>query len=467
MTRNDTETAGATRRRNVLMAAGAGSLTALAGCLGLGDDDDDDGTGEGGFGEAGQMTEDGVVTINFWPAWGGFYEDQLNQMIDEFESTHDDIEIDMNPLPDYRESRTAAFTNIDGGDPEGMPDITHFDTNETIVALDTGWFQPVEELLEDITPDDIIDPAAATSTFEGTLWAAPFYISNVVMHYNADMLEEAGHDPEDPPASLEGVREIGEDCVEEAGADYAVTIPNDSWFIESLVSEQNEFWLDNENGHQGEPTTVFATEDYSMDVVNWWADLADEELYFNGGIEDWTEPEGVFFDGRTPFNLNSSTSTDWVVSEDFEVRTAPLPTLGGEGIGHSRGAAEMWIVDKERSDQEREALREFVEFILSPEQQAFFHKESGYYPAHEGSWGILEDEGWFEENPRYQVLRDQLESWEEHDTNSGLLTGENPAITSELTAQMNEVFGGKDPEDAMADVKDEAEIALSRYQRDV
>lgn len=464
MTQKTPNTSGGTSRRTVLMAAGAGGLAMTAGCTGL-SGDDSEGPGDEGFGEPGQMTDDGTVTINFWPAWGGFYEDQLTQMIEEFESQHDDIEVDMNPLPDYRESRTAAFTNIDGGDPRSMPDITHFDTNDTIVALDTGWFQPVEDLLEDISPSDLIDAAAATSTFQGTLWAAPFYVSNVIMHYNADMLAEAGHDPEDPPESLAGVREIGADCVAETEAEYAITIPNDSWFVESWVSERDEFWLDNANGHDAEPTTAFATESYAMDVVDWWADLADEGLYFNGGIENWTEPEGVFFEGRTPFNLNSSTSTDWVATDDFEVRTAQFPTVGGDGIGHSRGAAEMWIVDKQRSNEERAALQQFVEFILSPEQQAFFHKESGYYPAHQGSWSVLEDEGWFEENPRYQVLRDQIEGWEEHETNTGLLTGENPAITSELTAQMNSVFGGGDPEDAMAAVKDEAEVSLARYQR--
>lgn len=446
------------------------ALAATAGCLGD-DDETEEPTGleealEDRMGEAGQMTDDdGTITIRFWPAWGGFYEEQITAMVEEFEAEHDDIEIELNLLTDYRDSRTAAFTNIDAGDPEQMPDIAHFDTNDTIVARDTGWFVPVEDVLENLTQDDLLEPAVETSIVDGTWWGLPFYISNVAMHYNADMISEAGYDPDDPPRSLEEVREVGEACVDQGLAEYAVTIPNDSWFIESWISEQDEFWLDNRNGHDGEPETVYSTESYTMDIVNWWADLAADGLYFNAGIENWTDPEARFLDGETPMNINSSTSVDWVDSDEFEVRTARFPTLGGEGIGHSRGAAELWVTNKARSDEEQEALSQFLEFITNAENQAEFFKASGYYPAHSDSWAVLEDEGFFEENPRYQVLREQIEDWERHDTNVGLLTGENPAITDELTDQMNAIFGGADPEDAMQIVKDEAEVALARYQR--
>jgi sn-glycerol 3-phosphate transport system substrate-binding protein len=139
--------------------------------------------------------------------------------------------------------------------------------------------------------------------------------------------------------------------------------------------------------------------------------------------------------------------------------------MGGDGIGHHRGGAEIWAVNKARSDEEREALQQFVDFALSADVQASFHKASGYYPAHKGSWDVLESEGWFEDNPRHQVAREQIQEWEPAATNTGTKTGESPAISAEVASQMNEVFGGKDPEAAMQAVKDEAEAVLARYQR--
>jgi sn-glycerol 3-phosphate transport system substrate-binding protein len=451
--------------RRAFLAAGATTgLAATAGCLGL--IGDDSGPGEDGFGEPGQMTaDDGTITINFWPAWGGFYEETINDMVAEFESNNDNINVNVNLLTNYRDSRTTAFTNIQGGNPEKMPDIAHFNTADSILARDTGWFQPIEELMNDVSPDDMIDAAAATSTLDGTMWGAPFYISNIVMHYNADMLAEAGYDPANPPQSLDEVREVGAAAVDQAGADFGVTIPNAAWFLSCWIAEQDEFWMDNKNGYEGEPTTVFSTESYTLDIVNWWSDLASDGLYFNGGIENWAEPATVFREQRVPFNFNSSTSIAYVNSDQFDVRTAKFPTLSGERIGHHRGGAEIWAVNKARSDDEREALQKFVDFALSPEVQAAFHKASGYYPAHEGSWGVLESEGWFEDNPRHQVAREQLENWERNPTNIGTQTGESPAISAEVANQMNQVFGGKDPQTAMEAVKGEAEAALARYQR--
>ena len=451
-------------RRQFLAAGGAASLAASAGCLGL--IGDDSGPGEDGFGEPGQMTaDDGTVTINFWPAWGGFYEETIKNMVSEFESNHDNVNVNTNLLTNYRDSRTTAFTNIEGGNPADMPDIVHLNTADSILARDTGWFQPIEELMSDVSPDDIIEPAAATSTLDGTMWGAPFYISNIVLHYNADMLAEAGYDPASPPQSLAEVREMGAAAVEQTTADFGVTIPNASWFLACWIAEQDEFWMDNKNGYQGEPTTVFSTESSALDVVEWWADLSNDGLYYNGGIENWSDPANVFRQARAPFNFNSSTSVAYVNSDQFDLRTATFPTMNGEGIGHHRGGAEIWSVNKARSDDEREALQQFVDFALSPEVQASFHKASGYYPAHQGSWDVLESEGWFESNPRYQVTREQIQQWERHETNIGTQTGESPAISAEVASQMNEVFGGKDPEAAMQAVKDEAEAVLARYQR--
>lgn len=463
--RTETDSTGSRRsRRAVLAASAAGGLAASAGCLGL--VGDDSGSGEDGFGEPGQMTaDDGTVTINFWPAWGGYYEETINNMVSEFEDNNDNITVNTNLLTNYRDSRTTAFTNIEGGNPAEMPDITHFNTADSVLARDTGWFQPIEEVMSDVSPDDMIEPAAATSTLDGTMWGAPFYVSNIVMHYNADMLAEAGYDPANPPESLTEVREMGEATVDQAGADYGVTIPNAAWFLSCWVAEQNELWMDNENGYAGEPATVFSTESYTLDIVEWWAEMASDGLYFNGGIENWSEPASVFRQSRVPFNFNSSTSIAYINSDQFDVRTAKFPTMDGEGIGHHRGGAEIWTVNKARSDEEREALQKFVDFALGPEPQAAFHKASGYYPANRGSWDVLESEGWFEDNPRHRVAREQIESWERHPTNIGTQTGKSPAISAEVARQMNEVFGGKEPQAAMEAVKTEAEAELARYQR--
>jgi sn-glycerol 3-phosphate transport system substrate-binding protein len=332
-TQQSKETGGGARpsRRAFLAAGGAVGVAASAGCLGLPGESSGSGSGEDGFGEPGQMTaSDGTGTINFWPAWGGYYEETIKSMVSEFESAHDDIEIDLNLLTNYRDSRTTAFTSIEGGKPTDMPDIAHFNAADSILARDTSWFQPIEELMSDVSPDDIIEPAAATSTLDGTMWGAPFYISNVVMHYNADMLAEAGYDPASPPASLAQVREMGETAVDRTGAEYGVTIPNAAWFLTCWIAEQEEFWMDEKNGHAGEPTTVFANKSYTLDVVDWWANLAADGLYFNGGIENWSEPTSIFRQARAPFNFNSSTSIAYVNSDQFDLRTAKLPTLNGE-----------------------------------------------------------------------------------------------------------------------------------------
>ncbi|MFC7232122.1 extracellular solute-binding protein [Saliphagus sp. GCM10025308] len=152
-----------------------------------------------------------------------------------------------------------------------MPDVVMIDSLHNQQVLDTEATQPVSELLGDDFPtDDLVSAVQDFFVVDGQLNSMPFNNSNAILYYNKDAFEEAGLDPEQPPETLEDVRDYSEAIVDSGAANYGITWPNHVWFVETFYSLADELLLDEENGHAGSPTTIHTDTDFARDLWSWW-----------------------------------------------------------------------------------------------------------------------------------------------------------------------------------------------------
>jgi sn-glycerol 3-phosphate transport system substrate-binding protein len=460
-------------RRRFLVAGGTTAAMGLAGCTGDGGSEDTETEGDGGstatetdsegttVGDAGEEQ----VTVSFWPAWGGYYEETFTQMVANFEEEHPNITIDMSAQGSYAESRSALFNAANAGNP---PDVGHLDKGDAIIAKDSGFFTPIEEIWPDMNPDDYIGPAIGTSVIEGTTWSIPFNNSQIIMYYNKDHFEEAGLDPESPPDNWEELASAANTIVDEGVADYGVSWPNHNWWINSWMAEREQFVCDQKNGRAGEPTEVYYNTEDAQAVFDFWInDIGD--AYHNPGIKNWGASEQAFQNGVASMHMNSSGSLAYSLSgfeeNDINVGVAALP-VPGDRIGHSMGGAAVWVSDKDRSDAEREAIATFLENMTGADQQAYYSKQTGYFPSHKESFTVLEDQGFYEDNPdTYKVSYEQYKAWEKHEMNQGILMGPASDIYQEVESQSDEMLQGKAINEAAQAIKEFGDSQLERYER--
>jgi sn-glycerol 3-phosphate transport system substrate-binding protein len=450
-------------RRKLLKAGGAAAVVGLAGCAGESDETGDTTTEASGTTTAGTV-EDQAVTISFWPAWGGYYEETFNTMVSNFEAEYPDITVDMSAQGSYTESRTALFNAANAGN---APDIGHIDKKDAIVARDSGFMTPVEDIWPDVPKDDFVGPAMGTSVIEGTMWSIPFNNSQILMYYNEDHFEDAGLDPNSPPDTLEELATAANTIVDEGVADYGVTWPNHNWWVHSWMGEQEAFVSDKENGRVGEPTEVYYNGDTARDLFDWWVnDLGD--AYLNPGIKDWGAAEQAFQNGVSSMLMDSTGSIAYLLEgfrdSGINASVAPLP-VPGERIGHNMGGAAVWVTDKDRSEAERDAIRKFLENMTGPEQQALYSRNTGYFPSHEESFTVLQEDNFYEDNPAYGVAYDQYEAWEEYAMNQGILMGPSAKVFKELERQTDNMLGGTAIDEGTQAAKDFGDRSLARYVR--
>jgi len=182
-------------RRRFLEATGAGTVVALAGCLG-GGGDGDGGDGDGGDGGgSGETTGNGnattgssgtktirVINSAYEPVQKVFEE-----IFTEFEEQEGNVEVEYNRV-DFADAPQQAAQAQAAGEPWDVMNLASPGNNVT--AAQEGLLQPINDVIDDRGVDYWNEKAMFK--LDGDHYFAPHYGSVIKLNYRVDMFEEAG-----------------------------------------------------------------------------------------------------------------------------------------------------------------------------------------------------------------------------------------------------------------------------------
>jgi sn-glycerol 3-phosphate transport system substrate-binding protein len=373
---------------------------------------------------------------------GGGLGETLTQIGEDFEA-ETGIEVSMEFQDSYENVLTNFLAALDSGE---VPDLAQIDSLFAGQVIATDNYEPVENLLPDDFPvDDFLPNVTDFFEVDGVLASMPFNNSNAIMYYNRSKFEEAGLDPDDPPTTVQEVREASEVLVDDAGVvDYGITWPNHVWFPEHFFSLDGQTLVDAENGHAGDPTTINMDTQTGRDMFEWWQGMAQDGLWSNPGIEAWGEATSTFITQTSAMLITSTAFVESAIaeaeSEGFEVDNAPHPSLREQRVGPVIGGA-SFFAPAGMPDDRREDIGEFLAFFGSVESQKAWHKGTGYYPTRETGVEELEAEGWYDEFPMYGTALEQLRNADaDHPATSRMLVGPARQVQTTIQDTSVEVF---------------------------
>ncbi len=429
-----------------------------------------------GAGQSDSATEDTESTANettmtaapteiqFWHAFSdaprsAWIEDRAT----EWNDMNPDFRVVTERKGSYRETLQAAALAARPGD---APHLVQLFEVGSQLAVDSGIFKPVGEV-GGIPADDYIEPVLNYYTINGEIYSIPFNSSSPILYYNKDKMEEAGLDPDDPPETYGEVIEMLEEA-QEAGVEGAkIGFNLHSWFFEQWMAQQGATLVNNDNGRGGLATEVNLTSDAAYTIVNWIDELNRNDMYtYTGRLEDWSGSDAIFQEGEAMFHITSTADLGNIssaVDGSFELGTGLMPIADdAERNGVVIGGASVWLVDG-HDTRELEAARDFVLFMTNTENMVSWHKLTGYYPVRNSSVAVLEDEGWFEEDPNAYTAFDQLLNTTPNAATAGALMGSFLDTRTIIEEAIQKVLQGTDVEDAMEEAKELADDRLQEY----
>lgn len=387
------------------------------------------------------------TTISFWHSMGGVNGEALDTLVKQFNEENEyGITVDAQYQGEYDDSlnklKSAQIGNM-GADLVQVYEIG------TRFMIDSGWIVPMQEMIDGDGYDlSQIEPnLAAYYTIDNELYSMPFNSSTPILYYNKDMFEKAGIT--EVPDSLEGIGEIGQQLLDNGGAGEAMSMGIYGWFFEQLISKQGLEYANNGNGRKEAATAVaFDENGAAKNILTVWKDLNDKgfaPIVGKGGDAGLAD----FSAGKSAITLGSTASLKQILQDvngKFEVGTAYFPKVSSSDEGGvSIGGASLWVLDNQDPKKLR-ATWEFIKFLISPESQAYWNAQTGYFPVTVAA----QEEETFKQNvaeyPQFQTAIDQL-----HDSApeyAGALLSVFPEARAIVESEIESLLNGNEDVDA-------------------
>lgn len=386
------------------------------------------------------------TTITFWHSMGGVNGQAIDALVKKFNDENKyGIKVESQYQGEYDDSlnklKSAQIGNMGA-------DLVQVYEVGTRFMIESGWTVPMQKMI-DADKYDVsqIEPnLSAYYTIDDKLYSMPFNSSTPIMYYNKDMFDKAGIT--DVPDSLEGIDKIGEQLMSKGGASEVMSLGIYGWFFEELIGKQGLNYANNGNGRDKTATAVeFDKNGAAKNILTEWQKLNKDgyaPIVGKGGDAGLAD----FSAGKSAITLGSTASLKQILQDvngKFNVGTAYFPKVKeSDKGGVSIGGASLWALDNKDSKKLR-ATWEFVKFLISPESQAYWNAQTGYFPVTTKS----QDEQTFKDNiaqyPQFQTAIDQL-----HDSSPkycGALLSVFPEARATVESEIESMLNGKEDVD--------------------
>ncbi len=304
---------------------------------------------------------------------------------------------------------------------------------------------------------------AAYYTVNENLYSMPFNSSTPILYYNKDIFTKAGIT--EIPGSLPGIERIGDDLINKGGAGEVISLGIYGWFFEQFTCKQQAQYADNGNGREEATTAVdFDKNGAGVKTLTAWKDLSDKGYAPNvgrggdAGLADFSA-------GKAAMTLGSTASLKQILNDvngKFEVGTAYFPKVSDDDKGGvSIGGGSLWALNNE-DPAKQQAVWEFVKFLVSPESQAYWNSQTGYFPVTVAA----HNEAVFKDNiaqyPQFKTAIDQL-----HDStpqSAGALLSVFPEARQIVETEIENMINNKGtPKDAVAKMAESINKSIEDY----
>lgn len=385
--------------------------------------------------------------VTFWHSMGGAGQEALDAIVDSYNSSQDEVQVNAEYQGSYDESLTK-FNSVAGTD--SAPTIIQTFEIGTMSMINSGSILPIQELIDADGYDmsGLEENIINYYSLDGTFYSMPFNSSTPVMYYNKDAFEAAGLDPEAPPETFEEVEEASKAIVEANPDMKGFALQAYGWLYEQLLANQGALLLNNDNGRTATPTEIGWTEEEGKSIFEWVKRMVDDETFANYGTNGDNMVSGFLAGDVSMFLQSSASSRDVIDNAPFEVGIAFLPhPEEKERAGVVIGGASLWLIDG-KPEAETNAAWDFMKYLQTPEIQAEWHVGTGYFAINPAAYDEQIAIDAHEEMPQLNVTVEQLQATTSSFATQGALMDMIPEGRKIMETALETVYNGGEVDDA-------------------
>ena len=398
----------------------------------------------------------------------------LQRIADQFNQSQELYQVELVHQGSYTQSLNKLISSIRSGN---IPSLIQLDDVSTQIMVDSAAITPVQRFIDEEGYDlsDFDPKALEYYRVGGALYSMPFNLAGPILYYDRQAFAEAGLDPERPPTTLDEVRQYSERLVQrnERGdvTRSGIALQISPWLFEQMLAKQGALYANNGNGRDGRATEAVFDSEEGKRLIRWWKEMVDEGLAFNAGRQS-RDALLALSSGRAVMAMESTAALAAAVAiialsgeDPARLGTGPLPAPEGEGGGIILGGASFWVLS-DGSEEEQRGAWEFVKFAATPEQQAQWHADTGYFPSRLSAYDLPPALDRQRQFPQFATAVEQLRAAPDNRATQGALLGPFSRVRDRITEAFERVLvGGADPDEELEAAASDATEIIEDYNR--
>lgn len=406
--------------------------------------------------------------VIFWYSLSGQLQKSLINMVDSYNASQDKIEIEAIFQGSYEES-IAKFKAVSGT--KEAPAIVQMNDISTAFMYKSGAITPIEKFIKEdnFNIDNLEDVLLNYYRINGELYSMPFNSSSAILVYNKEAFKKAGLNPENPPKNYSDILKYSEKLTlkDDKGItkQFGFSMIMYGWFIEQLLANENNLYVNENNGRDGKSPTKVAYEKKLPNILSWLRDIYSNGYGTSYGRE-WSSTRTAFSSGKVAMYLDSSAGLRGVINNaKFEVGTGFIPNKSGEFNGSIIGGASLWITNSVNETNQKAAW-DFIKYTTSKNVQSTWAINTGYYPVNKLSYSTKEMIDNMNKFPQFKTAIEEIQATKENSQTQGAILGVFPEVREKMVQAMENNYEGKGSvENITKRVAKESNRIIKRFNR--
>ncbi|WP_323034797.1 sn-glycerol-3-phosphate ABC transporter substrate-binding protein UgpB [Pararhodobacter sp.] len=397
------------------------------------------------------------VEIQWWHAMGGRLGELVEEIATNFNASQSDYVVRPSFRGTYTETMTGAIAAFRAGEQPHIVQVFEVGTGTMMAA--EGAIIPIYQLMAD--HDVPFDPSAYLPAVvgyytdpDGNMLSFPFNSSTPILYYNRDVFEAAGLDPDHAPTTWAEMETMSRQIVTSGAATCGFTTRWPSWVqLENFLAYHNLPLGTQQNGFGGFDAELVLNQ--HAPLIRHWENLArwqDEGLFSWAGGGAGPDAGPKFYSGECAMMMESSAGRAGVLSNaEFSVGYGMQPyyeDVDGAPQNSIIGGATLWTLSG-HDESDYEGVARFFEFLSLPENQAWWHQNTGYLPITQASYDLTREQGYYEANPGADISITQMNLNPPTENSRGLRFGNFVQIRDIISEEMEGmIIGDKTAQEA-------------------
>ena len=289
----------------------------------------------------------------------------------------------------------------------GQFDIMTIGMYETPIWGANDWLVPLNDLSADYDAGDILPAIAGGLSYDGTLFAAPFYGESSMVMYRTDLMEAAGLEMPDAPSwafiakaaramtdrdnDINGICLRGKAGWGEGGA-----------FITAMSNSFGARWFDEDWNAQ------FDTREWS-DTLNFFKNMMDDAGPSGFATNGFNENLSLFNQGKCGMWIDATVAASFVTGDDSTVADSVGFALAPDnGLGKRSNWLWAWALAIPAGTQQEAEAKQFIEWATSKDYIELVAANEGWANVPPGARTSLYENANYQAVPFAQMTLDSI-----------------------------------------------------------